>query len=180
MSDTAYSYVESSRSSSEKDLELLEEIRDRYRQFDQAWEEIRRERNIDIKYINGDPWHADPLNAAAAKARQDNGRPVMNADSLSQYVNQCVNSVRQNKRGIQVDPSGEGSNDQSATLRQDLIRTIEYDCNAPSIYANAFQDMVEGSFAFFRIARRYVSNHFLDPRSDLPKLNLQLDRKSVV
>jgi hypothetical protein len=96
----------------------------------------------------------------------------MNSDQLSQYVNQCVNSVRQNKRGIKVDPAGEGSNDDSANLRQDLIRTIEYDSDAASVYANAYQDMVEGSYAFFRICRRYVRNQYLDPRQDLPKLNL--------
>ena len=157
-----------------KDEELLEEIQDRYKQYDNAWEDIRRQRNIDMKYITGDPWHADEKIAAAAKAREDNGRPVMNSDQLSQYVNQCVNSVRENRRGIKVDPSGQGSDDQSAALRQDLIRTIEYDSDAPSIYANASQDMVEGSYAFFRICRRYVRNQYLDPRQDLPRLNLTM------
>src|SRR6516225_9220020 len=103
MPDTAYT---DRPATSGKDSELLEEIRDRYRQYDRQWEDIRRERGIDIKYISGDPWHADARTAAAAKAREDNGRPVMNSDQLGQYVNQCVNSVRQNKRGIQVDPSG--------------------------------------------------------------------------
>jgi hypothetical protein len=135
------------------DENLLIEIRDRYRAYDTEWEEIRKERNKDLDYICGDPW--DPKDR---KARDEAGRPCINHDELGQYVNQAVNNVRQNKRGIKVDPKGEGSNDQSANLRQDLIRTIEYDSNAASIYAAAYQDMVEGSYSFFRISRRYLSD----------------------
>jgi Phage P22-like portal protein len=144
------------------DEELLNEIRDRYKAYDTEWEKIREERDIDLRYICGDPW--DPKDR---KARTDAGRPCINHDELSQYVNSTVNNVRQNKRGIKVDPQGQGSNDQSAALRQDLIRTIEYDCNAASIYAASYQDMVEGSYSFFRIGRRYVSD---DIESDDPGL----------
>lgn len=136
------------------DEELLQEIRDRYKQYDTAWSRIRDERNIDLKYICGDPWSAKDR-----KARDDAGRPAINHDELNQYINQTVGNVRQNKRGIKIDPAGEGSSDQTATLRQDLVRTIEYNSNAPSIYSNAYQDMVEGSYAFFRISRRFVSDN---------------------
>jgi hypothetical protein len=141
--------------STSKDDELLIEIRDRYKAYDSAWADIRKERNLDVKYISGDPW--DPHDR---KAREDAKRPCINHDELSQYINQTVNTMRQNKRGIKVDPRGEGSSDQTATLRQDLIRTIEYDSDAPSIYAKAYQDMVEGSYAFFRITRRYVTDQY--------------------
>src|SRR5215471_5400401 len=171
MIDTAYS-DRPHPGISDEDAELLSEIRDRYKAFDQVWTDIRRERDIDMQYICGNPWEAHPEIKAAAELRRKNGRPTMNADQLSQYVNQAVNSVRQNKRGIRVDPSGEGSNEASANLRQDLIRTIEYDSGAASIYAGAFQDMVEGGYAFFRVCRRYVSDHYLEPEDDLPKLNL--------
>ena len=125
------------------------EIRDRYRAYDTEWSKIREERDTDIRYICGDPWETKDR-----EARRDAGRPCINHDELGQYVNQCVNNVRQNKRGIKVDPEGDGSDEKTAELRQDLIRTIEYDSNAASIYSSAYQDMVEGSYAFFRIARR--------------------------
>ncbi len=143
---------EKPRKFDDADDDLLIEIRDRYKDFETEWSKAREERDTDVRYICGDPWSAKDR-----KAREDAGRPCINHDELSQYVNQCVNNVRQNKRGIKVDPQGEGSNDQTALLRQDLIRTIEYDCNAPSIYAAAYQEMVEGSYSFFRIARRYVN-----------------------
>ena len=166
--DTAYSDVPARGGGSTSDDDLLVEIRDRYKAYDVAWKDIRTERNTDVKYISGDPWEARDR-----KAREDVGRPCINHDELAQYINQTVNSMRQNKRGIKVDPRGEGSTDQTATLRQDLIRTIEYDSDAPSIYAKAYQDMVEGSYAFFRITHRYVSDQYSEFEEDDPQSAVQ-------
>lgn len=150
--DTAYTDVYARPGGDGPDDDLLSEIRERYQQWDEVWEPIRKERTTDMRYIAGNPWSDEDK-----KLRT--GRPCINHDELGQYVNQLVNGVRQSKRGIKVDPAGDGSNDETARLRQDLIRTIEYGSNAGSIYANAFQSMVEGSYAFFRISRRYVSNN---------------------
>ena len=167
--DTAYSDVPArGGGSTSQDDDLLIEIRDRYKAYDVAWKDIRTERNTDVKYISGDPWEARDR-----KAREDVGRPCINHDELAQYINQTVNTMRQNKRGIKVDPRGEGSTDQTATLRQDLIRTIEYDSDAPSIYAKAYQDMVEGSYAFFRITHRYVSDQYSEFEEDDPQSAVQ-------
>ena len=156
MIDTAYSNS-SGRRVSEADEELLLEIRERYKRWDEAWQKIREERDTDMRYICGDPWEPEDRNA-----RRDAGRPCISHDELGQYIFQTVNNVRQNKRGIKADPRGYGSSEQSAQLRQDIIRTIEYDCDGPSVYAEAFQQMVEGSYAFFRISRRYVSDRYAE------------------
>src|SRR5215831_7447896 len=142
------------------DEALLREIRDRYKYALDAWEEIRKERRTDLRYIRGDPWEAGDR-----KARTEAGRPVVNHDELNQYVNQAVNNLRQNKRGIKVEPGGNGADGKSAGLRQDIIRTIEYRSKAQSAYLRAGQDMFEGSYGFFRIGRKYLID---DPADDDP------------
>ena len=101
------------------DEELLREIRDRYKYASDAWEEIRKERQKDMRYICGNPWDDKDR-----KVREDAGRPVVNHDELNQYVNQAVNNLRQNKRGIKVEPGGNGADGKSAGVRQDIIRTV--------------------------------------------------------
>src|SRR6516162_9998809 len=133
------------------DEDLLLEIRDRYKYASEAWEEIRKERQKDLRYICGDPWEPEDRNARAAA-----GRPCVNHDELNQYVNQAVNNLRQNKRGVKVEPGGNGADGKSAELRQDLIRTVEYRSKAQQAYLRAAQDMLEGSYGFFRIGRKYV------------------------
>lgn len=136
-----------------KDEALLQEIRERYRYASDAWRKIREERQIDLRYLSGDPW--DPKDK---KARADFGRPAINHDQLNQWVFQGVNNLRQNKRGIKVEPRGNGADDRTATLRQDQIRTIEYRSKAQMAYLRAAQDMYEGSYGFFRITRKYISD----------------------
>lgn len=135
------------------DEALLKEIRDRYRYASDCWAEIRKESQTDRKYLTGDPWEDEDR-----KARADNGRPCISHDELTQYVNQSVNFVRQNKRGIKVTPAGNGADEKTAELRQGIMRTIEYRSNAQPAYITAFEQMVEGSYGFFRISRRYTSN----------------------
>jgi len=162
--DTAYNDQPANpREPTDAEQELLTEIRNRYKDYDTQWSKTREERNTDLKYISGDPWSTEDRNA-----RKDAQRPCINHDELGQYVNSAVNNMRQNRRGIKVDPRGAGSTDKTASLRQDLIRTIEYDSDATSIYANAYQSMVEGSYAFFRISRRFVNDQFAAPDPDDP------------
>jgi portal protein len=149
-------YEESTPKKGADNEELLEEIRTRYAYAEEAWREIYKERRIDLKYISGDPWSAEDR-----KARKDAQRPCISHDELSQYVNQAINNLRQNKRGIKIDPDGSGADEQTAELEQDLVRTIEYRSNAQSAYITAYQAQLEGSLGFFRIGRKYAENENL-------------------
>jgi hypothetical protein len=135
-----------------EDEELLQEIRDRYRYYDDAWKEIREESRLDRKYLSGDPWDEKDR-----KAREDVGRPCISHDELNQYVNQAANNVRQNKRGIKVNPEGNGANDKSAEFEENLIRTIEYRSHAQNAYITAYENMLEGSYGWVRVTRRYLT-----------------------
>ena len=137
---------------SEKDEKLLKEIRDFKVYAEDRWKKIREESAKDRRYIAGNPWEDEDR-----KARADAGRPCINHDELNQYVNAACNNLRQNKRGIKVEPAGNGSNDKTAELRQGLIRGIEYKNNAQQAYVSVFQQMIEGSYGFMRLGRRYVS-----------------------
>lgn len=135
-----------------KDAELLKEIRENFRYGSDQWKESREERRVDMRYISGDPWDEEDR-----RARKDAGRPCINHDELGQYVNATVNAARENKRSIRIEPGGTGATSKTAELRQNLIRGMEYKSHAGSIYLTAFQAMVEGSYGFFRVSRRYMA-----------------------
>lgn len=136
-----------------RDESLLTEIREKYKYYSERWRESRDERKTDVRYLCGDPW--DP---ADRKARADAGRPCISHDELNQYVNEVVNAARQSKRGIKIEPAGNGATDKTAELRQDIARTIEYRSRAQSIYLKAYQDEVEGGYGFCRVSRRYLND----------------------
>lgn len=137
------------------DEALLKEIRDRYAYAAAQWREAFEQRRIDLRYVAGDPWREKDRKA---RENEDNPRPCISHDELNQYLNQAINNLRQNKRGIKVEPDGSGADEQTAELKQDLVRTIEYRSQAQSAYITAYQGALEGSFGFFRISRRYVDS----------------------
>jgi hypothetical protein len=136
---------------------LLKELRDRYSYAVEKWRESRKEAQIDRRYLSGDPW--DP---AERKARAN--RPCVSHDELNQYVNRAINNALQSKRGIKIEPEGDAT-EKAAELRQDIIRTVEYQSNGPNAYMTAYESCLQSSYGFFRIGRRYVANDNLTPEN---------------
>ena len=134
------------------DGSLLKEIRERFRYASDAWKDVKDEAMKDMRYVCNDPW--DPIDKME---RADHGRPALALDQLGQYLNQAKNQIRQNPRGIKIDPVGEGANDDTAEFLQNLIRGIEYDSKAQrNAYAPAFECMLERGYGYFRITRKTV------------------------
>src|SRR5437764_5459503 len=135
------------------DEALLSEVRERYASWTDKWRSAREERKTDIRYVLGDPWEQ-----VDKDARKADGRPTINHDELGQYISGAIGNLRASKRGIKVQPGGNGSSDKTAEFRQNLIRSIEYKSEAQGAYINAYQSMFEGSYGFFRIGREYCDD----------------------
>lgn len=142
---------------SESDETLLKEIRERFDYATNEWKSAHDEAEKDMRYAAGDSWEPHER-----KKREDTGRPCLAFDEISQYTNQLINDVRQNKRAVKVDPRGNGANDQTARLRAGLIRDIEYKSNAQSAYICAFENAVNRSYGYWRINTKYVSEKSFD------------------
>jgi hypothetical protein len=124
-----------------------------HRDFDYAyeqWQTIRQDADEDMRYVAGDAWSAEDRQARV-------GRPILSLDQLQQYINQLVNTVRQNKRAIKVTPEGNGANDQTAELRGNRIRQIEYLSHAQEAYTTAFENEAQRSFGYVRVTADYES-----------------------
>lgn len=134
-----------------KNQELLRRIRQRYRYGMDKWRRNREEGQKNIRYVAGDPWDEEDKQARK-------GRPTVCPDELNQYVNQVVNTARQNPRGIKVDPAGDKATVKLADYRENRIRAIEYACNASQVYINGLQGAVERNVGYWKVSRIYISD----------------------
>jgi hypothetical protein len=146
------------------DERILAECRDRYDYARTQLEDIRSEGDMDMLYVSGNPW------PEAEKLARKGTRPCMVMDEYSQYANQVINDVRQNKRAIQVEPEGFGANDQSAELVGDLFRNIEYESNAQSAYICGFENMLNRSEGGWIVRREYVSESSFDQKLTIDRI----------
>lgn len=136
----------------------LKDLRDRFDYCLNEWSDCRQEARIDMRYVSGDPW-----DARDRQARQDAGRPVITCDEISQYANQAINNLRQNPRGIKINPAGNGSTDKTAELHQNIIRGVEYKSQAfRKAYVPGFENALQRSYGFWRVKRQYVEGKSFD------------------
>ena len=115
-----------------QDQKKLEFIRKEFDRYTLAWKDIRAEGKTDMSYVAANSWTDEEKTKRA-------GRPCFDMDELGQYINQLVNTIRQNPIAIKIVPVGDGANDKTAELRQGKIRDIEYESSAQSAYAATFQ-----------------------------------------
>ena len=134
-----------------KNEDLLKRIKARYRYGMQKWLRNRDEGKQNMRYLAGDPWTDEEK-----RARKE--RPTVCADELNQYVNQIVNTARQNPRGVKIDPAGDNATAEMAEYRENRIRAIEYGCNAAQVYVNGLQAAVERNLGFWKVSRQYISD----------------------
>ncbi len=139
-----------------KHAELLEQIRKDYSYALSYWRPMREERAINVRYVSGDPWKPEER---AQREKEGQQRPCLVFDELNQYVNQLVNSVRLEKRAIELLPRGSGANDKEAEHRANIVRGIEYESNAQAAYIRAFEDAVIGGYGFARVHKEYVNDN---------------------
>jgi hypothetical protein len=148
---------------SKEDEAVLLELRERYEYAKDKWAPIIAEGRTDMRYIAGQTWdEADKVNRK--------GRLTLEFDQLGQYLNQVENAWRQNKRSIKVTPKGAGANDQTAMLRGDRIRQIEYESHAQEAYIAGFRGGLERSFGYVRV---------IDERESPKSFNRALRVRSV-
>jgi hypothetical protein len=146
---------------------LLEEIRERRTYAQTGWTELQDEARKDRLCVAGRPW--DALDPNGKKQRKEANRPFLALDELGQYINQTVNDVRANPRGIKFAPTGNGANDEGAEFYQNHTREIEYRSHARVAYSTAFESAVSSGYGWLRVTtkrehpRTFDQNVWIEP-----------------
>lgn len=139
------------------DEELMKECREDFRYAKEYWRENHEQSEKDMQVVACIP----PPDFTADRK----GRPCIWPDETSQYVKQCNNNLRQNKRAAKISPRSEDATDKDAQHRQAYLRGIEYASKAQSIYTSAFESAVECAMGFWRVTLRITGpNGEQEPR----------------
>jgi hypothetical protein len=130
--------------------DLVETAKRRFQMSAEAESRIREEALDDLKFRAGDQWPDKIKNQ-----RGIDGRPCLTINQIPQFLRHVTNDQRQNRPSIQVNPVGDGGDQDTAEIIQGIVRHIEYDSGADAAYDTAFQSAVTGGFGYFRILTEY-------------------------
>ena len=142
------------------------------KRLDAAWQwdrQNREEAQQDLKFLSGDQW---PTNIR--REREVNNRPVLTVNQLPQFVRQVVNDMRQNPRDIKFIPADGAASDEMAEIYTGLIRHIQNQSKAPSVYAHAGEHAVACGIGHFRVITDYIGDNAFEQEIQIKRIHYPL------
>jgi hypothetical protein len=108
----------------------------------------------DKEFTAGEHW--DPV-----VLKQREGLPCFTLNTVPQFTAQAVADWRSNKSAVRVLPSEDGDMD-TASIRGDLVRSIETKSRASRVYDDAFESAITCGDGAFRITTEYARDDVFD------------------
>lgn len=116
------------------DEAILSRARAEYAMCQSSDSDFRAAAIDDLNFLTGGDNQWDPR---AVAMRRADGRPIVTINQLPTFLHQVTNDQRMNTPSIKVHPVGGGADEETAKIRQGVIRHIEYDTNADIAYDRA-------------------------------------------
>ena len=133
---------------------FLQDMREQYA-ADIEFDRVNREQALeDKKFSAGEQW--DPL-----VLEQRRGLPCLVINNIPQFTAQLVGDWRQSRKAIKVLPENDEDTD-IASVRGDLIRSIEAQSRATRVYDTAFESLVQCGDGAFRVSVEYARDDVFD------------------
>lgn len=134
--------------------DFLEDMRENY-QADVDFDRVNRDQALDDKkFAAGEQW--DPI-----VLEQRKGLPCLVINSIPQFTAQLVGDWRESRKAIKVVPSNDEDTD-VASIRGDLIRSIEMQSRADRVYDSSFESLVQCGDGSFRVSVEYARDDVFD------------------
>ena len=138
----------------ESQEQFLDDMREEFR-ADVDFDRINREQALDDKkFAAGEQW--DPI-----VLRQREGLPCLVINNIPQFTAQIVGDWREARAAIKVIPSNDEDVD-VASVRSDIVRSIEAQSRADRVYDSAFESLVQCGDGAYRISVEYARNDVFD------------------
>jgi hypothetical protein len=149
--------------------EYLKDVRETHELDIEADHDNREAALEDKRFTFVDMW--DPM-----VREQRKGLPCLEINSVKQFVAQLVGDWRTNRSAVKVIPAENGDKE-VASIRSDLIRSIETESRATNVYNNAFESMVVCGDGAFRVDVKYANEDVFDQKIEINPID---DALSVI
>jgi hypothetical protein len=138
-----------------KQEQVLDIARERFRVAANAENRRREEMMVDMRFRCGQQW-----DEAIQRMRDAQGRPCLTINRIPGFLKHVLNSLRQNRPEIKVNPIGSGADEEMAEIIQGLIRHIILNSQGEQALDTAFENMCTMGLGFLRVV-----DDWADPRS---------------
>lgn len=127
---------------------IIEQARRHYDTAVAAEADNREEMLDDLRFSALDQWPEE-----VKKERKN--RPMLTLDHTGQSVRRVLGDIRQSLPAIKIDPVDDGADKDTAEVMEGLIRQIEYQSRAQSVYLQAADSQVKMGYGVWRVVTKY-------------------------
>lgn len=135
---------------------LLETAKKRFATADGAAIENRREALADIHFVAGEQWPED------VKSQRGKDVVTLTINRTQAMVKQVVNEQRQNRPAVRVRPVDDQGDKIIADVIEGLVRNIEAQSQAESVYDYGFEQAVGRGYGYWRVTTEYCDEDSFD------------------
>lgn len=160
------------------DDELISIAKKRFQECQEFYSEEYQRGKDDVDFLLGDTQWPDQVRAQRIKE----GRPCLTENRLLPHVHQVINSIRQSRPAISVNPVDDKADIDTAKIYKGLIRNIEYTSGADNVYDTAAWNALTTGYGFIRINTQFIDYKSFDKEAQLLRVlnpfSVYLDKNS--
>lgn len=138
--------------------DLLKIARTRRDEAEDADQQNREESKHDLRFVVGKNQWPEDIKAA----RELEGKPCLTINGMPKFVRQVTAQIRQLNPSIKVVPADGVANDDVAEVVEGLVRQIEYQSDAASVYEQAAESAAACGIGNFRLRAKYCEGLTFD------------------
>src|SRR5215471_13851094 len=144
-------------------LDIMEEMRERFRACAEWEATYRRKFMEDLKFAEADAYNGYQWPDSIRRTRDLSDKPCLTLNVVRQHNLKIINDMRRSKESCKILGMGNGATQESAEVVKQLIRHIEYNSKAQrNAYTPARGFQVKGGIGWWRIVTDYESNDSFD------------------
>lgn len=148
--------------SSQTEREIIKEAAERLEQA-ADWESVARKNYLnDLKFGHADSYNGYQWPEEVSRTRIQTRKPMLTINQVRQQCLQIINDAKQNKVACNVAPVSDAATKEAAEIYEGVIRHIEYQSQAESVYDSATETQVFGGIGYWRIVTDYVHEDTFD------------------
>lgn len=137
---------------------ILALARERMTEAEEADRQNREEAQDDIEHLIGRGQWAEDVK----RQREQDGRPCLTINRLPQFARQVTGDIRNLNPAVKVLAADGEATEQVADIYSGMIRHIEYQSDASSVYERAAESAAQCGIGWFRVDAEYSDDESFD------------------
>jgi hypothetical protein len=159
------------RTGKKADREIVDECAERLKRTADWEAKARANFEDDTRFAYADSRNGWQWPDHLIQSRARGKKPTLTINKTRVHCLQIVNDAKQNEVSVKISPIGDEATKEAAEVFEGVIRHIEYQSGAQSVYMHALSQATTGGVGYWRVATDYIDEDSFDQEIYIRKID---------